>query len=81
MICHPVGPHRASHDGEISAMIQPSNVRQARLTDEGSRHMICFLSTQAAALANATAALNCAGEGAQGGLPTRAELQQFLASP
>ena len=45
-----LSPHRASYDGEISAMIHPTNVRQARLTNEDDRHMVCFLSTQAAAL-------------------------------
>jgi hypothetical protein len=42
--------HRVVSDAEIAALVQPGMIREARLSSEDDRHMVCFLSTQAAVL-------------------------------
>jgi len=42
--------HHVVSDTEIAALMQPGMIREARLSSEDDRHMVCFLSTQAAVL-------------------------------
>ena len=42
--------HRVASDAAMAALVQPMMIREARLSSEDDRHMVCFLSTQAAVL-------------------------------